>query len=311
MIGKLLAVVLGITAIVVMAGVLLDDAPATDDDSTDMIVLMGQSNATYRSIAANISTAAPWPAPGTAFYYGTALRPANFETDLSADNVMIRPLSTESGPALGDKWPSIAYEYVKATGKKVILVQCAVGGVSIRTFSPTLPGVNWTETIRMIDATKQAMIAADMTPGNVRIVWIQGEADAHMDEDQYKSRLLTVGTCALQGGLGCKVEGPFWISKTRGTGNSQAAQVALADEKPGMFRIASDLADTFTVENGLMTSDNTHYSQAGNNLLGSAIGEAVGESAKASDKMDRAIWGVIGIGVIVMVAAGILAIFRR
>ena len=308
MIAKILIASVGLAAIVVMAATLFSEAPATDDEATDVIFLMGQSNAAYRYTVAVPGEAEPVPEPGEAWYYGTALRPARFDDPATCS---IRAMSTASGSVLGDKWPSIAATYTEETGRSVLLAQLAEGGASIRLFSPSLPGRLWSSSVDMAAEVFDAMRAAGMTVGNVRILWIQGEQDAvQISVEDYKARLMEIGQTLAGGGLGCKVQLPIWISKTRGTGNAATAQLELAAEKPGVFRIASTLADTFTIENGLMV-DQYHYSQKADNMLGSKIGGAMGDAAKASDKMNLAIWGIIGIGVAASVLFGAFAIFRR
>ena len=60
---------------------------------------------------------------------------------------------------------------------------------------------------------------------------------------------------------------PKWV-------DSHEALLNLAASDPDVM-IATALASTFTVSNGLLQSDETHYTQAGQNLLGAAVAKYV------------------------------------
>lgn len=306
--GRLLLLIVGLTAIVVMAAALFDHAPgASDSEETDVIFLMGQSNAAYREATAVAAEAEPVPEEGTAWFWGQQYGiPANFNFTTGS----LQDMSNGTGAAIGDKWPALASEYIDKTGHKVVMAQIAKAGMSITRFSPE-DGDLWTASVSRVEQVITAMNDAGMSVGLVHVVWIQGEQDYNMSEAEYETRLLQIGTAISNGGLGHDVNMPLWISKTRGSGGSVAAQEALTQEKPGMFRFATTIATTFTVENGLMSPDNLHYSQAGNNLLGSEIGATVGEEAKHADKMTEAIWGLITIGIGAMVVFGCVAAITR
>lgn len=309
MIGKLLALVIGVAVVCTMAATLYEDAPHTED-STDIIIIMGQSNATYRPTAAEISEAEPVPAPGTAWYYGVKTRPANFS--YPASECRIWPISDQNGARIGDKWPAMAAAYVEASERNVVIAECAEVGQSITQFSPTDPGRLWVASKQRLTDVIEKMEAAGLHPGRINVVWIQGEADRYMSAEEYEQRLTTIGETMFNGGLGHSVDIPIWISLTKGTGGSVEAQKAIVNDRAGLFRMGSTLATTFTPANGLLQDDWTHYTQAGNNLLGADLGEAVGEAAKEAVKADRTIWGIVGIGLFAMMAfAAVVLIVKR
>lgn len=65
------------------------------------------------------------------------------------------------------------------------------------------------------------------------------------------------------------------ISQTRdlsGTSNAVTAQKELAQSLADVY-LATDIADTFTVANGKMVSDDLHYSQLGDNDIGVAFAD--------------------------------------
>lgn len=124
------------------------------------------------------------------------------------------------------------------------------------------------------------MAAIDTTkfiPRTTAYMWIQGESDKNIDVDLYKSRFLSMHHAILDGGLGhsfrhCFISLPAEDDST----NAYVAQVELAQEFPGTITIATDLANTFTLENGLLQRDLVHYTAEGYNMIGTALGESMG-----------------------------------
>ena len=312
MIGRITILAVGIAILCVLTATLYDEAPEIGDDTTDVIFMMGQSNATYRDWAARPAQASPVPEPGTAFYYGTSSRPSGINQ--TAEESGIWPMSNDSGATIGDKWPAIAATYTEHTGRSILMAELGEGNQSIRLFNPTMGGRLWNYSVERVADVMQAMENAGMTPGVIRIVWIQGENDVLMNPDEYAKRLIDIGDSILGGELGCEVTAPIWISETRGTNGqngSGEAQVMVCEEHPNMFRMASTLALTFSIADGTLAGDGIHYSQKGNNLLGSEIGNAIGEQAQSDNRMSMAIWGIIGIGVFVLILIACVAIFRN
>lgn len=307
MMGRVAFLAVGVAVIAVMAAALFSFAPNDSEEATDVIILMGQSNADYREQTAVPADASPVPAPGTAWYYGTEEMPADFYTQRSSCGVW--PISDENGARIGDKWPSLAASYTEATGRNVAMFQLAKVGVSIKTFNPKDidEGYLWARCEPMTKAALSAFEDAGMSIGRVSVVWVQGESDHSMTAEEYETRMMILFTTVLNGGLGTHVDGPIWINKVREskTPNIAAAQVEFCSDHPGVARIASEVADGFTVSNGLMSADNTHYSQAGNNLIGEAVGEVVGENSEKSIAKDHTLWILIGVGVLIAIVAAL------
>lgn len=306
--GRLIFLIIGLAAIVAMAGALFDHAPTDSGDEADVIFLMGQSNAGYRIQTAVASEADPIPEEGMAFYYGTTTRPAMIDADASSQSII--PMVSDGAAVIGDKWPSIASRYTSLTGHKVVLAQLSKVNEKIESFDPD-DGYMWELSVTRVGDVLTAMEDYGLAVGKCFVVWIQGESNRIMTGDEYAERLLTIGTTIINGGLGADVSPPILISKTRGTGGSVEGQELLVSEKPGMFRFASTVATTFSVEAGTMADDDLHYSQAGNNILGAEIGEAVAAVSNSEFKMDKAIWGIIAIGIGAIVLFGAISAVTR
>ncbi len=306
--GKLLAIV-AIPLVVVMAAVLFGYAPSDSDDQTDIIILMGQSNAKYRDVSAIPGEAEPVPEPGKAWYYGTEAMPTTFFTPTADCGTW--PMSDANGARIGDKWPSMAAAYTAATGRGVAMLYLAEGGISITTFDP-MTGPIWAKCRPQAEAALESFKDAGLKLGRVNVVWIQGEADTSMPTDEYKARLLEVFEAVANGGLGTKVSTPIWICKVREARapTIAEAQVEFCAEHPGLAKIATEIADTFTGNPELMY-DYSHYTQKGNNILGEAVGGALAGGALDAAKSSSKLWLLIGVVPVVVIAALLVAMVSR
>lgn len=307
--GKITFLAVGLAIIAVMATALFDLSPNNSDDATDVIILMGQSNADYREQTAVPSDAAPIPEPGTAWYYGTEAMPADFMTDPAECKAW--PMSDASGARIGDKWPAMAAAYTEATGHNVAMLALAKVGVSITTFEPGT-GYAYEKSTVMAKAAIKAFEDAGMNIGRISVVWIQGESDQDMNAEEYKGRMLDLFNAVLNHGLGVDVSNPIWINKVRESKAPAiaAAQIEFCREHPGIAQIASEVADGFTEANGLM-ADYAHYTQEGNNIIGEAVGNAIGDAANDASAKQDTMWLLIGMGIIVCIAAALVAILRN
>lgn len=241
----------------------------------DMILVMGQSNGEYLTQYAEPENATPVPEIGTAYYYGTEDYPT-IKTYDTADCAM-RPMVETPGTALiGDIWPSLAASYSDNSGVKTYVVSAAWGGQSITTFEPET-GAIWLYTEQVII---DSMAAVDTDLFNLRgpygYIWIQGEADENMTEAEYIELFDEMNTAILAGGLGVDTIQDCFISKVR---TERAPVIAAAQEEIcetiEHVYMACELADGFTYDNGYR-ADYSHYTQAGDNLIGAALGEYIG-----------------------------------
>lgn len=311
MIGKMLVLIVGVAAVVVMTAAMFELAPDDGDDATDVIILMGQSNAKYRPDSAIPSEASPVPEPGRAWYFGTEAQPTGFTVPLSECGVW--PMSDANGSRIGDKWPSMAATYTEITGRSVAMLYLAEGGKSITTFDPTgSEGYLWQKSRPMAEGAMKAFEDAGLKIGRVSVVWIQGESDKTMDPAEYQARMLKLFETILNGGLGVSVDGPIWICKTRTATapGPAAAELQFCKDHPGIARIASEAADGFTQANGLMW-DTYHYTQEGNNIIGSSVGMTMANGVMDASKNTSKLWLLIGVVPVVVIAALLVAIVSR
>ena len=236
----------------------------------DVCLMLGQSNAAY----ANYNLAeAPAPAPGTAYYYG---HESGKYSEITFASCTIHSMTSADGTATtGDKAPSFAKKYYETTGHRVYFVCGAINGKSITTFDPD-DGMTWRYAAEVVDYAIKALDESHYTYNSIAYMWIQGEADAGMSIEEYKSRFLEMNNAIMNGGLAGVAFHHAFISKVR-TIASGNAQIQLAEEHPDIITMATTISSTFTIDNGLMGSDGVHYTQSGDNLIGEALGESMGQ----------------------------------
>lgn len=265
----------------------------------DVCLMLGQSNSAYASVDLN---QAPVPAPGTAYYYGAE---TGSYAEIKFASATIHSMTNSDGTAAtGDKAPSFAIKYNEVTGHRVYWVCGSINGKSIITFDPD-GGMTWTYAAEVVDYAIKALDKTHYTFDTIAYMWIQGEADGGMSIDEYKNRFLEMNRAIMDGGLSGYEFHHAFISKVR-TVASGTAQVQLAEEHPDMITMATTIATTFTQENGLLASDNVHYTQAGDNLIGAALGESMGQWVLENPQVedgDQPIWKIIRIIPLLIIVA--------
>lgn len=237
----------------------------------DVFLLDGQSNMAYNTSFANL-TICPSPAPlGKGYYFGSETVPYN--PSLSASNCDIYSVTNLDGSAhLGGFEYSFCATWVKLTGHKILTVNCAVGNKSIADFQEgeymyTHTQEGWDKAI--------SLLSTDLYDYSIKgMVWCQGENDAYNGVSWYESEFEAMLSKFQSDAFTLPIEKcyielipPKWVE-------SREALLNLAASNPDVM-IATALASTFTVSNGLLQSDETHYTQAGQNLLGAAVAKYV------------------------------------
>lgn len=275
----------------------------------DLIFIFGQSNAAYRN--ADPSAVDPKPLLGTGYYFGFSDRyaalPSENNTGMAWQNATFWSMYDDGILRIGDKAPALTYEYNRLTGHKVYIVDGAIGGRSITDFMPESSLV-WAYGKNVLE---RALSLVDPDLFDLRVgpyVWVQGEADGNMSVSGYYYKFLTMHHAIQTGKLGIPLETAYISLMPPKYPNSREAQERLAETNPSIV-IATDLAETFTVENGLLASDNTHYTQAGNNLIGKALGTVIGEDSGLVKHTDRSLI-ILGAIPLIILAGLALAIIR-
>lgn len=258
------------------------DTVAVKKAKLDVFVLTGQSNAAYYNPARyDPATAAPIPALGDAYYYGTETAPVAYVDNFTPDSTfgLFQMTNLDGSAKIGNIELPFAGQYTKETGHKVLVVNGARSGTSITTLIPGGNVFGFMQTA-FSDATSK-ISDQYYTVSYKGYMWIQGETDKNMDVSLYKQYFLDIYR-SLSGQDLAHVFSEHAlpicaISKVRavdGT-NPSAAQIELAEENAGIY-LATSISDQFTISNGLMISDNVHYSQLGDNAIGKAFAKFFG-----------------------------------
>lgn len=241
----------------------------------DVYLMCGQSNGIC--LWWSSSAAEPRPALGEAYAWMTeGGLYGGFPANPSGTFAMRPVMNVDGTPDTGDKCVPFCAKVSELTGHKVYWISAAVGGRAIGTFNPS-GSSTWTFMLNTVSAAMSAIDLDHFIVSERYYLWIQGEADKTLAVEKYKERFMAMHEGILSGRLGYTFTHCF-ISLPRSSDatNAVIAQKELAEEHPDTITIATDIADTFTVANGLMSSDDLHYSQLGDNLVGVALGEACG-----------------------------------
>lgn len=276
----------------------------------DVYLQAGQSNAGYTN--ANPSEALT-PKIGTSYYYGYESRPIT-TLDYDSSLCKIYSLTNEDGSSrLGDKAPAFCKTYNDLTGRKVLYVITGVSSMGIDNFLP-YGGVMWDH---MQSVLNDAIDSVDKSKFDVHIksyLWYQGETDMWRSPTDYQDKFLLMNYAIINGKLGYKFDFCFISKVPYSTGWSiSAAQMNLVDESRTII-MGTTIADTFTKTNGLMGPDELHYTQSGNNILGTEMAKSVVSTYGIGDNTYRSptvstILNSLPIFVAISLAIGVCAIF--
>lgn len=275
----------------------------------DVILALGQSNNAYANVD---PSEAPVPLLGTAYYYGTATAPVTGKNYADLSSASMRPINVDGTAAIGDKAPAFCKEYYLNSGHKVYYVNGSWDGSSIVDWQPgeirfTAASTVLAKAIEEIDTDYYSVTYTGYT-------WIQGEADNYiMTSAQYEEYFITMNEAILSGEMGekftycamCKIAPRFSTICT--------AQLKIGEDLKTVTVITP--VDSFTIDNGLMGSDNLHYTQAGDNIVGKQLAEVLSDVYYPSSYTNIVklfdVFPVLLIVSIVLAAAGMIFVRSR
>lgn len=267
----------------------------------DVIVALGQSNNAYANVDPSAATC---PAIGTSYYYGTSSYPIlGSSSDTVGD---MQPMVTTPGTSvIGDKAPPFCAEYYAHSYHKVYYINSSWAGTSITTWQPgstsfDAAAANIENALSVVDTD-----LFELTPRGY--TWIQGEQDSAMSTEDYYDYFVAMNNAILAGGLGIDLDHCF-ISKVPNTFASASNAQMLLAKRLSSVTMATEIADTFTISNGLLGDDGLHYTQAGDNLIGYDLGYSASHYYYPDYDENSASNQILGILPILIVIALILAV---
>ena len=267
MIRKIVGVV---ACIVVITAVLVPvtQSGSSGEDTLDVVILGGQSNAAYPLNTPRISVEEvreTVPLPSTnCYYFGTLARPVYHSTNISTCSIL--SMVREGEWQIGSEEAAIAYELSK-TNNDILVVNVAVPGQPIANF---LPGTQYGDRIAEIVHAAESQIPSKYTVHKLGWVWIQGEADPLTPVDEYIDSFHVV-----QDGFASMGYNTCYLVETRESGNAHTAHLQLlADDKD--VKLGSDAPAGFSVASGTLVEGNEiHYTQKGRTIVGEDVGKAI------------------------------------
>lgn len=230
----------------------------------DVFMLGGQSNAAYAFYDAD--AADPRPLPGTAYYYGTSTTPAQSWHTSTEDYGIYSMVDSDGVMYVGNVEAPFSATYYEKTGHKVLIINTAISSTGIAAFTPGQSGY-----AHMLEYWTDAMSKIDYDHFEVSIksyLWIQGESDAGRTVADYCGLFVQMNKALTDPDGDFKLKSAI-ISQVRKESslNAAEAQVYLASVWPNIY-VGTEIAQTFTIANGLLRDDGLHYTQAGYNLVG-------------------------------------------
>lgn len=267
MIRKIIAV---IVAVVAVAAILIPVTSGIQKESgaLDIICIEGQSNAenwlvgtTLEEINESIS------APKHEVYYSAnTVYSGDFDTVVK--DYSVRKAYTDSWQ-VGGYIAALGQLWTEKYGRDVLIINTGIGSSSIDKLAPT--GIYGEYVQKMIgDALDSDVVSEYERVNKIAWIWIQGEFDTNTIET-YTEKFNEIDS--MMQGYGFN---QCYIVQTRAADSLQsipALQQIIASNH--RVHLATDLPDSFTVENGLLFTDDTHYTQKARNLLSEVFAECL------------------------------------
>lgn len=225
-------------------------------------MLTGQSNGAYYYAEPENATVTR---PGTAYHYSELASGIRIESMNAPNGTMER----------GNIEPGLAKELYSRLGEKVLIVNSGVSGQKIETFVP-IQGVSYQNIDRVWQIVSRNLDDDDFkSKYDVRLrsyIWVQGESDPTTDVGIYKSDFLKLHQMLRSSDYG--FDYGFIVKVRQKYKNAALAQEDLSEENDDIA-MGTRRTESFSVEEGTMRSDNVHYSQIGDNIIGEETAKTI------------------------------------
>lgn len=270
MLKKIILIVVGI----ILIGSLLvptigsTTEPPAETNNLNVFVLAGQSNAAYYNENISVANENTPIKNDFAYYYGTEDAPINcgvindLQYDTTLESYGVYSMTDTDGVfRIGNIEAPFASYFVNETNQKVLIINTGIGGVSIASYVPGTVGFEYAKKIIADALTK---IPDGLNPVLKGVMWVQGESNAAYPVNTYIQNFESISDGFKELGFN-----GIFISKTKADngGNASFAQTLIPERVSGAH-LVTQVADTFTISNGLLASDNLHYTQKADNILG-------------------------------------------
>lgn len=260
--------------VLILSGVAIPIAMEAGNDTLAVVVIEGQSNAVYKGLGVDLMNAT-YPIPDhNLYYYGNNNGPIyQVYNTLNYDDTFrsygIHSMFNGNSWKIGTPDAALAYEIQKKYDVDVLVINVGISGANINFLEPQSDGGKYI-TGMVSHALKDARAYGDVQ--KCGFAWIQGESNKTTPVATYINEFNTK-IMPMNESLGLK---HCYMVQTRpyNSGNAAIAQLQIASTNPNVT-LASTAPSTFTIENGMLLSDNLHYTAEGFFVVGSQIGEKV------------------------------------
>lgn len=241
----------------------------------DLLIMDGQSNAAYFYAD---ETLAPAPELGKAFYYGFSnSMPHSLSVDITNCKLydFIDPSTMEV--RVGDKGPEMCRTWTEESGNKAIWISLGIPGRRIAEWDVD-SGAAWQKNCDIMDAVNEILKGTDFDIQRTVVMWSQGESDfVHNTGYEHYMTTWTAFHDAANEDWGRKIDGWYlMMGRTLKVGWVNDCFAELAEGIPDVhIGIPASMVDSFTMQNGLLESDNLHYSQRAENALGNSLARLI------------------------------------
>ena len=277
------------------------------EDKLQVLVITGQSNSAYRSDSVNlelVNEEISLPKTNT-YYYGTSAQPIYFGTmppygdasyDTTFESYGIYSMISDNKWKIGGYEPILAQSISEKTNCDVLIINAGINAASVNYLLPTEDGGEYVAEVisHALDLVNDKYDKIE----KIGYCWMQGEADYSTPVTEYIADFDTILDWYEGEGFS-----KCYMVKTRAIngGNSCEAQLKLAHDNPNVI-LASTAPDSFTTDNGLINSDNLHYTQKGRIIVAEEISSAMHLHYNVSSDM----WGLIAIIPLMAIVAIVL-----
>lgn len=298
---KLISIVITTAISLALLSSVLIPIVETSEGKEDLYVfgVFGQSNAAYGyGDLTIVNTEIPPISSNTAYYFGDLGNPIMYAA--SPNLCQIRDMCPDDSWLISNFEPSFC-KTLAEDGRKSVVINVGCQGRNVSELMPGGTCWDWevntfSNALSKIDTSRYNIIMGSM-------LWLQGEADGAIDTppDIYKERFLTLwDALKLKFGFdGCLIT---VVRDARGT-EIPFAQKELANEYSDIH-LSCTSTEGFTVANGMMHTDNTHYTQYADDVIGAENAEywlenvAKEQGKTFGEELIKLIPFIIGIGLV-------------
>lgn len=311
-ITKILGVVVPIIVVVSFLPVLTGITDSVNgEDNLEVLVIAGQSNAAYRQVDVSlINEEIPQPITNV-YYYGTSTQPiwfgypSNPTYDQTLASYGIYSMVSNGQWKIGGYEPVLAESISKKSNCDVLIINVGISSATIANLTPQQIGGEYTAKV-IEDALSK--VDSKYHINKLGYVWIQGESNAGSTVDGYIQQFNIINDWYHEHGF----EKCYMVqTRPANSGNAAIAQLKICQDDPSVV-LASTAPSTFTVENGLMVSDDLHYSQQGRIVVGEDINSKISLTPHIRDASVGNLLGVLPVILIIgLLLAVTAAIFKK